>query len=908
MKIYSLFTFFFAVLLANVALGQVQLLGGTYIKHFQQSITYTATPVGATQDNQLVIEAPLPGAAAVTWRYCTGPLCSPINPVGLGVDWASAADPMQGMGIAPGAAANQIVIAGIPVKSTGDLSLTLRATQGASTVQRTFRLISRKPNHIVFALDRSGSMECATSDWGWPCSAAGTSRWEILKDAMDGFMGKLLTGVPATDNALTVKGDQISVAYFDGSAGYETGTTDYSDQPPLSIDSPTSDFADVTTFKTNIADNMMDQENLVPPGLLGRTGTNIAAGLYNAIKIKHNYTGAADPLHRRAVVLMTDGDQNSDYYVRESGANAGKEVYFRSGTPATTTNWDNSGGDHIEVYTIGFGSLPSTHPNLMANIANSDCHITSNGADYSYGAAMGVDVFNKIFRAYSPQAIRTVAYTNPPDKFSETFECNTDVSRLFLEAYTDGVNAARFEYTILKDSVDVTQYARTSIGEYHVLFNFDFNELPALNSKGAWTIICEQEDAHGVAHVQHHVILSATADDHAYKFEAGVGQDRFIVGDNLKVTARFSKTGAPISNAQVAATLLRPGDDWGDVVARAAAPTLPKVEPETGSIAQQKYAYLDRNNPEIVRKIDVQNFNNTIQLVPDGQGGYDGSFGNLDLSGVYQVLFRVSYDAQSEGKVDRSIRQSVVVRFGDLDITLVPQRVEVVPGESGKPSSTVIRYTPAYRSGNRTLLVGPGFENSIEIVGSDSKLKSVTDNGDGSYTLQVSGSSPHPKADIFFYGEKVHTGPLVHFGKSPYRFNLSLHGGVTQPFGKLDSLYKGGGFAEIDFGYRLSSKWSLEAVGGYYGFKKGYSITGGTLYLKWDAPLNSSNGWVGTLAAGAGIFKPESESAQAGLSIRGGVQKMVAARLSLSAEAAFFTLPKADYSFGTLGIGLCYHF
>ena len=559
-------------------------------------------------------------------------------------------------------------------------------------------------------------MECAASDWGWPCSVAGTSRWEILKDAMDGFMGKLLTGIPATDNTLTVRDDRISVVYFDGSAGYEPGTTDYSDQAPLSIDGPTSVFKDVTTFKANIASNMTAQENLVSPGLLGRTGTNIAGGLYNAIKIKHNYSGA-DPLHRRVVVLMTDGDQNTNFYVRETGANAGREVYYRSGSPATVTPWTNSGGEHLEVYTIGFGGLPSTHPNLLQNIATGgDCHITSNGTDYSYGAAMGVDVFNKIFKAYSPQAIRTVAYTDPSGIISETFECNTDVSRLFLEAYTDGLRASDCEFIILKDSVNVTQSAQISIGAYHALFNFDFNALPLLNSKGRWTIICRPASVVIAANVvKRHIILSATADDHLYKFESGLDQDRFIVGDQMKVSARFTKAGAPVNNAQVTATLLRPGDDWGDVVARAPNPNLAPVSPETGTVAQQKYAYLDQNTPQVIRKIDVQNFNNVIPLVPDGQGGYAGSFGKLDLSGVYQVLFKVGYDGQSDGKVERSIHQSVVVRFGELDITLVPQVVGITKGEGGQ-TVTTIRYTPAYRSGARTLLVGPGFENAFEVV------------------------------------------------------------------------------------------------------------------------------------------------------------------------------------------------
>ena len=130
--------------------------------------------------------------------------------------------------------------------------------------------------------------------------------------------------------------------------------------------------------------------------------------------------------------------------------------------------------------------------------------------------------------------------------------------------------------------------------------------------------------------------------------------------------------------------------------------------------------------------------------------------------------------------------------------------------------------------------------------------------------------------------------------------------GSPSPSDRLDSLYDGGGFAEIDVDYRLSSQWSLEAVGGYYSFKQGYAIGGGTLYAKWD--ILNNNGWAGTLAAGAGIFKPESESVQVGLSLRAGVHKMIAARLSLGAEAAFFTLPKVDYSFGTAGLGLRYYF
>lgn len=865
-----------------------------YVKHFQTGINYVAAPSGEVQDLQFQI--PATGfSGTVTWRYCVGGGCS------LGVLPASVT---LANGLTLSRSGNTATISGTPT-TAADITLVLQASISvpAESGQRTFRLITREPNDIVFALDRSGSMECAVNDWSWPCPTPMTDRWTVLKNSINIFMSKLQTGSPTVGNDYKVKGDRLSVVYFEGNVMDGTSTL-YSD-PFITDGLAAARFKDVIGFKAGISANMDAQENRGGAAeKLGRTGTGIGNGLLNAIQTKHAYTGAVTN-KRRVVVLLTDGEQNAAPLVEESGANAGKQV--------GAFTWSNAVGDHIEVHSIGFGSLPPSHPLLMNNISSSgNTYITSNGIDYAIGATMGIDVFNNIFKAYSPQLIASTTLTNPPADFSQTFPVNNNVSRLFFEAHFDGEQASRYKFRVLRDGQDVTQFAQADFGQTYALFTFNFAHILSFGSKGDWVLECKYDNYDLVKMVQapiadRHVILAATADDHDFKFEQILDKPKYIVGDKLGISARFTKNGQPIDNATVTATILKPGDDWGDVVARATTPSLPLPNKETGSIGQVKYAYLEANSPDITDKIDVKKFNNTLTLQYASDGMYKANYTQLDLSGVYQIVYKVKYSTPEDGMVERTVNQSIVVRFGELDLNLATQTMEEY--NDGGFYSYELQYTPAYQSGSRTLLVGPSFERSIRAEGNGVTLHNVEDKGDGSYTFRLKGNKRNPKVNLFFYGEEFYRGAVKRFNKPyfKYPFNISVHGGFTRPLLDLDSTYNNSFFVEADLGYRLSRKWAVELVGGYYDFKSDFNIVGITFYGKMYVD-NYSNGGGISIAAGGGYFKPSLNQGTGGLSARAAWEWHFSPRFSINAGISGFLLPAYEYSFLGIGLGAKLHF
>ena len=123
------------IFLGHTALGQVSLSGVTYIKHFQQGVNYNGAL--GTPQSRLFIEAVGITPGGVTWQYCTGPGCTPTNPLNTGVDFVNPTDPLNGMGISPlSAGSNQVSIGGaLNATASGELQLTLKASKGATVRQ-----------------------------------------------------------------------------------------------------------------------------------------------------------------------------------------------------------------------------------------------------------------------------------------------------------------------------------------------------------------------------------------------------------------------------------------------------------------------------------------------------------------------------------------------------------------------------------------------------------------------------------------------------------------------------------------------------------------------------------------------------------------------------------------------------
>lgn len=408
------------------------------------------------------------------------------------------------------------------------------------------------------------------------------------------------------------------------------------------------------------------------------------------------------------------------------------------------------------------------------------------------------------------------------------------------------------------------------------------------------------------------VIFTATADDHQVDAVYSLEDDPTIfrfggpqVGARLQPTVRLSVGGRPITNATITAEYVRPGQDKGDLVARAEVNNIPNFNSEVSDLYTAKYMAI---NTELPNYLDgLAPVSTQITLDHKGNGLYEGRLPELDVADDISVIFRIEADDPEIGPIRRYERFSVPIRFGELEHNLATQGATTT-GEPGG-FTHILTYVPAYRVGNEVRLVGPGYEKTFTAEGGD--LSQVVDNGDGSYTLKVLTEERNSKVDLRMLGEPIYDRSLTNFDE-PYTvfpFDLSLHLGVTSPFLDLETGNTNGFSLEADLAYRVLPRFSLELIGGYYQFGSNASIAGGGLHLRYfalelgDANLNEL-----TAAAGIGVYGLTGASAELGFGGRLGYVRSLSQRWRFLLELGYYQMPSSNFGFGIGAIGAKYAF
>jgi hypothetical protein len=215
----------------------------------------------------------------------------------------------------------------------------------------------------------------------------------------------------------------------------------------------------------------------------------------------------------------------------------------------------------------------------------------------------------------------------------------------------------------------------------------------------------------------------------------------------------------PIDGATVSAFVLKPGDDLGDLLANYGASVDPSSDIDAGTAGYQKYLHLLENDPAFLQKLLPSE--QQLTLNHQGNGRYSAGYNPGDISGVYQILYNVSFDSPDTGKIERLAAQSVYVRFGELDM----------PGSTIDTSisgtTTTITMKPISNVGK---LIGPGQQHAFAFTGSNFTVANVTDHQDGRYTFVLEGD-PNQNVDITLLGETVYNGPLDKFGGDGHGFS-----------------------------------------------------------------------------------------------------------------------------------------
>ena len=414
--------------------------------------------------------------------------------------------------------------------------------------------------------------------------------------------------------------------------------------------------------------------------------------------------------------------------------------------------------------------------------------------------------------------------------------------------------------------------------------------------------------------VKRQAIFSATINEHRLKAAYSVDQDPTVtryggiqVESRLRPRVNLRLNGQPLTNAVVTAQLVKPGDDAGDLIARAEVDPVAQDPSEVTNPFLAKYIAVRAQDPGYLAGLALQG--QTITLTHQGNGNYEGRFGRLDVTDNCAVIFHVTADDPVLGTIRRFERLSTAIRFGELEHDLAKQGSSVV--KDGDSFYHTLTYTPAYRVGNKVRLVGPGWEREFGVEGAE--LLSVSDKVNGSYELKIRTPELHTKPRLTLLDEPFFAGRSLTRFDQPYfpdPWDVSLHLGITLPLTALDSAYNGSFYVEMDLGREILPQLALELIGGYYGFNPDHSIIGGGLHLRYTfAQFGPGHAGSFSAAIGSGWYQPKGDDLTFGYGGRLGYEyRLPRSRLRVSAELGLLTLPKPALAFGFAGAGLKYRF
>lgn len=666
---------------------------------------------------------------SLAWSYTS-------SPIGFGGVTCSGSAPVicNGVSVTLPAAApgSQVTLTGTPTSGDGGFAMSLEAVVGTTGCSRNYFVDFVEPFQTVLVLDRSGSMSSSSN-----ITAPATSRWDALTIGVNNFSSHFV-------NAGQVSSSELGITLFNGNI--------------IPNNSFTSGLETITaTLPTQINNELSSQS---PSG-----STAMGKGVENAIA---KFTTPSNP---RSILLFTDGEQNVAPYVDINGRFLNATA--KNGCNAAGPNCTEISTD-INIVTIGIGQPSGDYLTTLMNLAsehNGYSIITSNGTDFSWAngnslgnvAAAFTNAVAPVLSGNSPQMVTTGkgSLTGTTPVTLPEFDLNKRLARLVLQVSY----SSRFEIPELallvagirieKDGTDITSYfTPTIVSNYSnsITLTSTFTA-PA----GSGLSDIQPEGHYGVMMVKAPTIKDIDynavvfADDQALDMSWRVGPKSPKVTQDFQPQMDLHWLGNPITDATIIAYILKPGDDLGDLLANYGASVTPGNEPEAGTAGYQKYLHLLENDPNFLQKLLPSE--QQLVLTHENNGHYVAGYNPGDISGVYQILYGVSYDSPDTGKIERLAAQSVYVRFGDLDMA----GSDIVTSISGTTITTTMK--PISVVGK---LIGPGQQHAFTFSGNNLKLMDVTDYQDGRYTFVLEGD-PNEQMTVKILDEEIFKGKAAEF-------------------------------------------------------------------------------------------------------------------------------------------------
>lgn len=587
----------------------------------------------------------------------------------------------------------------------------------------------------AMVLDHSGSMSSRVN----PADLASQTKISLLHSAAGIFLDTWAQ-LRTNETALQIQSpvDKAGVVFFDHDAQW------------LQTLVPASQIDGVKPFTSLvIANEKTNISSVAPAG-----ATSIGDGLALAAAA---LPGPAGTPSRQAILLMSDGIQNSSLFAQVTGPQV--QTTVTSGGAATSL----ANQPPIKIYSVTVGTGTAVDPTINQAVA------TASGGFYlNYDPALSATDFNTVLNNFFVQVLQNMHrystvetqriisdQASPEAPFSTQFPVTSTTTSLALStSWSDPRTRLRVQLIPPGTTQPIEFVPTGSAGT--LTGGVTFPRQGLAQSAGLWTVrvVVSGEGSRKVP-----FDLMLLADDAALNSSLGVVTAEHAVGGSVKLTAQINDFGKPLKglntqpNARVEAFVVRPGASLGDVLSASAVTPPPPAATDASSDAQRKLEALLEADPNA-----LQGSQNSVTLVDDGSAAHgderadDGRYSALvpaEVEGHYQVVFFVEGDSASGGRFVRQQIRTVHVRSLP-DTTNTGVTTQVTTGDGGGVLTAVL--TP---KNVKNQMMGPGYANYFWFMPVGGTPVKGIDNLNGTYTATIPFTGSPPKVSVHFLPEPV---------------------------------------------------------------------------------------------------------------------------------------------------------
>lgn len=611
--------------------------------------------------------------------------------------------------------------------------------------------LGRLPLDLVLVLDKSPSM-------AWTIPGQADIRWDRLKSSVQLFATVWdAIGAPPAPSTESSEGhpeDRLGVVLFGGSA-VETSLDGNFFKARGNSPAP---------WSAPVAATLVDNT------FIG--GTSVGAGIALA---RTKLSGGEDVIGRSAVVVFTDGEQNTPACIVRETETLSPTVKPYPNQPPGTTYTDQctvaaaasadkkltlNGGVLAQglprgpVYTIGLGEGASAASGALLDEISKE---TAGQPFFAYnGPSMDSAFVDHLVSNLKGGTVslldRTAGQLSGSNQTSApyAFKLDPSLTRATFVLSWDGRGREAGLDLIAPNGNPITG-AQTAGGANFRVVTIN---LPSNGPPGEWKVAVRR---YGTADMSYQLS--------AYGVESRLGLQvresaKLGTGNVLKIATTIGWDHGPLTDlpaGAVRAIIERPDANLGNLLHDSAGQAIEGKIPDDASPLAMRLRQLFANQG-FLDKIQPKPLADAIELKHTGFGRYEGSFDGIKVGGQYRVRIEYEWNDPRTGEIRRRdyiARQALVIPDANSSLVTVKR--------DGRDTFIVI--TPRDKFGN---YVGPGFENGFSVkLDAGTVAGPPSDHGlGGDYSIRVTGlnDGDDPKVTIVFADQTLRDGPLSSIG------------------------------------------------------------------------------------------------------------------------------------------------